>query len=431
MNYNFKEIILVLFVLAVAVIMGIGGFFLFNAKGNKILIKTVLERNEVSESVFIKEYSGNLGQGLLLENLVLTNLKYLPMENFLKIQRLFIDITSLKLDGLIVELENARLFLPYSDPVLLNGKLKNNVLEANIFSSKFGLGQIQRLIPAIREFSNIAVNFENIDLYIKGSLEKQELDGSLFLKRLTYEGFALEHCPIDIKLSFSQQDDQIKPEGVINFKEGTVYSPKTALRLKESQIIFHGNIKNPNLNIHGESVIDKVKITLFVRGTKESPEIQLTSQPSLPEKQLMLMLATGKRWKSLEDSMEQGKLSADISKDFVDYFLFGGQGSVLAKRLGLHDVDVTFEKDKKGISAKKDLSNKLDVGYGVEKEITTEGETTTQKFQGDYKLTDEITFSVERELKGQTSNDKSTQFEQEINAPPPNDTILLKYKKDF
>jgi hypothetical protein len=88
------------------------------------------------------------------------------------------------------------------------------------------------------------------------------------------------------------------------------------------------------------------------------------------------------------------------------------------------------ESGKKGIAVKKDLTQQLEVGYGVEQQQEQPGgpSTVTQTLGGEIKMTDKISVGVERELK--------KQYDPQLSSPDAlpqetDDKVLLKYKGKF
>lgn len=141
----------------------------------------------------------------------------------------------------------------------------------------------------------------------------------------------------------------------------------------------------------------------------------------------MLMLATGKSWKDVEGALDNGVFLQNLTKDFIDYFIFAGKGNRFAQKFGLSELSVNFDNDKNGIAAKKSVTEKLDVGYGVERSKGSEGpKNITQKLEGEYKLNEEISVGIEREIKQKESN---RLLDEQLNEN--NDKLFLKYKRSF
>ena len=93
--------------------------------------------NSLSENQEIKwqKLEGNLVSGMTYKNITLEDLKWFPTPNILKIQSLAVNIDSIGLEGVTVGIENARLTLPNSDPILFHGKMDKQILDINFFSN--------------------------------------------------------------------------------------------------------------------------------------------------------------------------------------------------------------------------------------------------------------------------------------------------------
>ena len=144
----------------------------------------------------------------------------------------------------------------------------------------------------------------------------------------------------------------------------------------------------------------------------------------------MVLLATGKKWSGTESTLGQKGMTPGLSGDFIDYFLFSGRTNKFTERFGITDVNVQFDKNEKGISAKKEFSDKIEIGYGIGKnqDEKTASETTTQTLQGEVRMTDSLSVGVERKLQSQPAQD----YVDNINTrSEKNDTVYMKYEKNF
>lgn len=138
------------------------------------------------------------------------------------------------------------------------------------------------------------------------------------------------------------------------------------------------------------------------------------------------MLATGKRWQGAEDFLRHNKISADLAKDFIDYFIFGGSGSKMARELGITDLSLRYDEKASGVRVKKRVSDKTEVSYAVEKNQHTEGNSSiTHKTGGEYRITEGVFLEGEKEIKKNHSEKEADSKEK------TDDKLLLKYKKEF
>ena len=174
--------------------------------------------------------------------------------------------------------------------------------------------------------------------------------------------------------------------------------------------------------------MDDVRINVKFKGTKEQPDLQLTSDPPAPSEKLLLMLATNKSWQGLDQLVFKNQLSADLVKDIVDFSVFHGTGGKIAQKFGIKDLSLDFDKDKRGLKLRKEILRNLDVGYEVrQKKAPERTDQIEQKVSGNIQVTEQVSVDVQREIKnGQEQTAEGIQ-PQEV----PEESILLKYKRAF
>ena len=201
------------------------------------------------------------------------------------------------------------------------------------------------------------------------------------------------------------------------------------VKLQESKIIFSGKPKQPNFDLYGISVVEKTKINITVKGELDTPEVKLSSEPFLSEDKLTVMLATGKSWMSIFGSLENSRVSPDIAADLVDYFIFGGAGNRLAKRLGLNSVLLKYNGNTKEAQITKEVSGKTELKYGIEQtKLEKDKAVINQKIAVEQKITE--SFAVEAEKNIQI-NGKENQAENDKKEADGETNIWLKFKKGF
>jgi hypothetical protein len=173
--------------------------------------------------------------------------------------------------------------------------------------------------------------------------------------------------------------------------------------------------------------VEKTNISIKLTGTKSQPDLQLTSEPPYSKERLMIMLATGKSWQSIDRSLDSGVDSAALTRDFLDYWLFAGKSNQFAQKFGISEFTVQYNDSAKGVAAKKEITDKIGVGYGIEQTVTTEQKkNTTQTIGGEVKLNDKLSVGVERELTTSQTNEAENPTLQE-----KDEKVMLKYKKSF
>jgi len=399
----------------------------YTTPGSKFVANKIISRYVEHEDLVYKNLDGNLGNGMEFKNLELKDIKNFPEGSTLQIQRLFLNLTSLSLNGVYAEFENIRLKLPDSDPIVMSGLFKERQLDINIYSIGFTVTEVLSYLPDFKKLIPIKGDVNEIDLYVTGSYLEPRVKGTLVIDRFVYKGFLLSNAPIGVDIQLKDIKDGVKLHGSVILEKGELQTKKVLVKLEQGDLNFSGPWNQPRINLKGSAKVEKTKISIGLKGTVEKPELALSSEPSYPRQKLMIMLATGKSWQSVEDSIDNGLNSAALTKDFVDYFFFAGKSNQFAKRFGISDFSIKLDGNNRGIAAKKELSEKLEVGYGVEQSKGSEEQKNiTQKLEGEYKLNEKISVGVEREIKQKQSNGL---LDEQVNEN--NDKVLLKYKKSF
>lgn len=370
-----------------------------------------------------------LARGVELKNLEFKSIKHFPAGNVLKLQRLFFNISSFNLRGIFFEVENARFFLPGSDPIVISGNYRQELLDINVFSHAISIRDLRGRLPKVKELMFLEGTIQSLDIFIKGKMEQPNFTGRFNILELEYRGSRLQECEGSFNLTAEKSAKDIQLVGNIIIEKGIVATPKTSIQLEESRVRFTGPVRSPFLKLRGNALIDRVKIRIAINGPKERPQVDLSSDPPMPQEALLLMLATGQRWKGMEESFDQGTLNPALTMDFVDYFLFGGSGRKMAQYFGISDVSLKLDKDAKGVTIKKDVTVRLGVGYGVEEKQQKTGiPYVSQKVEGEYKITDKISVGAQKEIQpDQSTGTASTVTPQTL----PDDKVYMKYKLRF
>jgi len=367
--------------------------------------------------------------GVSLRNLEIKDPANLPPGSVLKIQRVFLNATRLTLSGLVVEIEHGRLILPNSEPVIFNGSVRDGAVDFNMYSRNVDLANLASFFPSEIKLRELSGNLKDVDVVARGLILKPRFTGGFVVEKLKHNRFSLTGCPVGVDLAVEEKDARRGLYGQLVASKGMVVSKVTTVHLAESKIFFKGDVRQPSFNITGQSKIERTVIRIIARGTLDKPELSLSSIPSFPQEQLLMMLATGRNWSGVNDTLSAGTIAPDVAKQFIDYFVLGGQGSALGRQLGISDVSLKFEKDTRGVTVKKEVFDKLEVGYGLEQvRLSPLQDKVTQTFEGEWQLTDQISVGAERELQYLNKNEGTTR----LSIPQqPNDKFYMQFKKWF
>lgn len=426
---RFKKItfFIILIAVIIAAIFFFTQYFLFTTAGSSVIVKFALSKYIPSESINFKKAEGNIMRVFSYTDIVFNDLESLPKGSVLKIQRLDITPAALSHPAFAINIFNGRLTMPMLDIILFDGFFRDGKFDINVYSKNVAVREILGLFTKDSGIKKISGLINDLDVYIKGTLFEPELTGTFKIKKLLREGFSMIDVSGNFNLRLKDFTSRLKLFGVVSLDNATVFGPNTAtVNIEKGKIIFNADPKNPSLDLRGVSMVEGVKINIIAKGSFEKPQLHLSSEPALGQDKLLIMLATGKTWKAVEGSLSQGHLSADLAKDFIDYFIFSGSGAKLAELLGVSDISLGLEKDKKTFGFKKAVSDKINATYDVEQAKGKEGEiATTQKAGGEYKISDNVSIGVKKELKGE---DKTGQPQDKQKT---DDEINVKFKKAF
>jgi hypothetical protein len=400
-------------------------FLIFTTQGAGLIARKIVPRIIGAGKIEFKEINGSLFKKIIFEDLRLEGLKWLPPNSALTIRRLELSLFFIK--GMQAEIRNGKILIPDSRPIFIRGYLQTGALNLNVYSKGAGLKNIIGLFPGSHLFNKVSGTADILDIYIKGSLSEPVFSGTFRIDKLIHEGFSILNCPGSFILKLTRANNEIKLKGEVVINQGLIYGPNAVtIKLDNSKILFSGNPLKPKFDLKGNSRVGNVKIDITLNGTLDSPELILVSEPPLSQEKLLVMLTTGKSWTGTETALNKGIISPDLAVDFIDFFVLGGSGSKIAQQFGISDISVKFDKQTKGIGLKKDVFDKVSIGYGIEQSQTEEKQTSiNQKLSGEYKITEAVSVGAEKELKQEDKSDETQ------NNHETNDKIMLKFKKKF
>lgn len=423
-----KKIItfMTVFLLGFLVCTGSFIYLLFTEKGSQVVTRQFLKHAFKNQDISFGGMKGHFGIGFKLENLEIKDLEQLPFGSVVRIQELILDNPIWDVQKANLVIRNGRIILPNSDPIIIDGKYKEGVLDFSLYVKSLDIAQLKKIFNTSEMRQSFEGNIENIDIKISESWTEPAVVGDFYIEKFIYQDFALIKSPAAVNLKFQNRTEGYVPTGTVILKEGKLLAKNTEINLQKSTFFITNDLKNTSFSIQGNSKIENTEIQISLSGTKDKPEIKLKSNTALPTERLFLMLATGKSWKGLDTSLDKKQISPDLVKDFIDYFMFDGSGDKLANKLGIRNVFLTLEKNKKGIGLKKKVTNNLDVGYEInETQVSPLEKTKQQKMSGDVNVSDNVSVSVEKEIRPRDA------AQQTIQEKPEDNKVLLKYKTKF
>lgn len=133
---------------------------------------------------------------------------------------------------------------------------------------------------------------------------------------------------VDVGLRISGKLGDPKPSGRMRITEAVARLPFSTLEVREGYLNFTPeNGFDPTLEIRGRAEPRPYRVQVYAYGRMSDPQLVLTSEPPLPENEIMTLLATGTTSAGLEDSQAASSRAMQLLIEELrrGRFLFGKQ----------------------------------------------------------------------------------------------------------
>lgn len=168
------------------------------------------------------------------------------------------------------------------------------------------------------------------DLFVKTESKLFSMDLSVGI----IKSIAIKNSLIDTELKgqLDIEGSLMEPElkGALRAQGGQLFFRKTPFNISEATVNFPGGKQmNPALYFTAETRVKDFDVAFLLQGTAEKPEISLSSQPALPDQEIISLLALGVTSSDLENKTEgayQARstaligLSQGLSREIKDQF---------------------------------------------------------------------------------------------------------------
>lgn len=341
--------------------------------------------------------------------------------------------------------DNARLRLQYSDPLVFFASQCDGRINAHIASSAVDVREVLDLALPRRFFPLVRGSIGQIDLTLEGTRREARVTGGFHVGRLSRGEFTLTESPGVMDVTITTPDGApATVAGRITLAGGQIVAREAVIRLEPSTIDYPGQGAPAVYNLSGTSQVADTSIRIRLTGTRYQPNLVLTSDPVRSQQALLLMLATGKTWRGAQETLGEGTISSDLATDFIDYFVFGGLGTRLGRRIGVTDLAITQDQETKQIGLETTFRDRVSVGVQVDPETLTGsgGTGTTQpgagtlpyKVGAEYRVTPNTSLQVENErsvIAPDRGGNGGALTGPSTAVPRTDDTTLFKVKRRF
>ena len=370
-------------------------FIMLTTAGAGFLIRRVA-------SSYIPEHSwsiekGNLIDGIELENVEFENVRFFPVPNKLRVQKIYLEMDGWGMDNFKVRADNARLFFPGMDPVVIFFSLDHGKAEGNVYARELSIENLQW--GDIKMPDDLLCEIRDADIRFSGSMEDLAVKGSFSIQKILREwfNFSDSFAEFDLKLDLKKM-----PEGGVSGKVfirgGKLSGLRTALiQINEGRIFFDGAVQRPNFDIIGNSRVEKIKIDIQAKGSLENPDLMLKSNKDISQERLLMMLTTNRTWQATEAGLMAGRLSPAVIKDFLGYFWSGYRNKDSWFGDWMRRISVDYDRKAGTLGVNAEVTDRLDAGYEVKRQPENPQEMR-YKISGEYKVTDRLSVAGEKEF---------------------------------
>jgi autotransporter translocation and assembly factor TamB len=384
--------IIIFFVCFAAIV--VGGFIawlLYTPWGARFAVREAARATLGSKKVSWDKLEGKLANGISVQNLEVRDLPRLPVNNFLRIQGMTIRLRSLSLNGVELMVEHGRFFPHGDDSIVFSVRVVSGSFVANAYTRHLNLADVRGILVEFFDVPPLKGTLNDIDLTARGSFARPQVQGTFTVERIEKESFVLTDSPVAVDLAFVRGQPW-ETHGRLTLQGGQLTAPnKVVVKLGESVLIFQGKLQQPQLNLKGSAFVSRTKINISVRGTIRDPELELNSDPPHTKDELLMML-------------------------------------------GLRDIVLSADPTAQGFTVSKELSGRLDIGYGVRRQVNVaQPSTLKQTVDSEFRVSNKVTFGIQKELRARSSSTNAgvTSGNPADQSGQPDDRVYMQYKTRF
>jgi hypothetical protein len=257
---------------------------------------------------------------------------------------------------------------------------------------------------------NLQGFISNADFKIQGPLFAPQVRGRFSGDGIRYESIRLANVVSRANLVLLPDKYQWQIKGELFADSGLVHVRKINMQLLPSKFIFRGDVFTPIIDIHMGAKVEDMEIHLTIKGTSDSPQMTVSSDPPMATQDALRVLFTGNAW-SASTSPFNGVTSSELAENFLDY--------------SLQDMN-----EDQQIGLKTKLTDNLKLGAEMDQMPAPPGETNiyySRRINGEMDMNEHMSLNVSREVLPQDSYPSY----QDAQVVEPDTQIYVQYKKRF
>jgi len=399
-------IFLVLLLLSVAI-----SYFFFTLAGGKRAVDYILRKYDSMAVVYIGHYEGSLQNGFILKDIYIKGFPFVP-DALIRIQEVRARFPLMDLPHFNLDIFNARIFIPDSDPLVFTGRVYEGQITGSLYASSLDLHEASRFGTIEDIKKNLQGFISNSDFTVKGPVFSPHLNGSFGADGIRYKSVILTNALFRVDLTLLPTWGNFQMKGDVMVDSGLIIVHHTNLKLSQSKFHYQGNIIDPMIDIRLAAKVEDMDIHLTIKGEMSNPQLLVSSDPPMPPQDALRVLFTNNALSS-SNSPFNGATSNELAQNFLNYTL---QDSSPQQNLGL----------------KTKLTDNLKLGVEMEEMPTIPGGESTiyynRKIEGEMDMTNHMSLNVAQQVLPQGRDaSQSTQ-----DAQPQGETqVYVQYKKRF
>ena len=423
----YKFFLRFLTVSVICVLIAGAGFLFGTRSGAQFILKTVHGKLYPHAGFSYSSIEGDVWSGIILSDVKLDNFINVYRNSVFTAQKVTIlfDPSSPFRAG--IDVFNGRLDLLSGEYVLLNGQIIPSFDKTlSVYAPVLSIATIKTFFKSAVFLKPYSGKLSEVDLKIQRTGSSAVYEGKFHIKELARGDFHARDSDVVLTLTYKSVDP-VELYGEVICTAGSIWGKHTAvIEAEYVKFMFGGQLESLRISAKGDTRVAGVSIDTMLTGPAVKPDIDISSRPILPKKALLAMLATGRRWKPLEETVSGVTHYTDAALDLIDYFVFGSKAKAFLGKLGITDFWIKKDKEKQQAGFTEQITDKADAGYSITQQQDNISKTpvNTHTYQGRILLTESIAVTGQR-------NVSVNQDSQPDEKAAIEDTIKLEYQKKF
>lgn len=310
--------------------------------GAKIAATYVIESYIPFCNVHIGDYQGTIEKGLKLKDVTISRIPWVKGA-MIHAQDLQIRVPLRHWDQVEVNIVNAKIVLPGSDPLVFTGTIIKKEIQGNCYSNNIDARQVVEALGYDELARSIYGYLSKVDFKVEGTVNAPRLRGHFIVDKFIYKNTTQVNDGFSsLDLTFLSLGENAALKGYIIMQSALVKVGKVGIDLMTSKVDFDGDVRDFKLDIHGSSRIEDIVIDMAIKETFKKPKLIFNSDPPMPEEMILIALGTGKAWSATES--EQG---IGLRRKLTDTFKVGMEVKEWQTQLG-NDQPLGYSRTLEG-----------------------------------------------------------------------------------